>query len=163
MIVAMGAMPAAAAQRVLLAQGHWAALQSGDGRHCQAAARSLRDAPKGAQQARAAFAFDAGRGRRGELHVRLSRATRPGSSAILTVGSQPFQLAVRGPNAWSTGPAQEAAIIAAARVATGMRVEARDPGGRRFTDRYLLAGAPSAIDAAAAGCAGLLVKRANRD
>ena len=72
---------------------------------------------------------------------------------MLSVGPQPFQLVARGPEAWSTGPAQEAAIIAAARVATGMRVEARDSSGRRFADRYLLAGAPSAIDAAAAGCA----------
>src|SRR5688572_19110606 len=151
MVVALAAAPAPAAQRVLLARGHWAALQTTDGRHCQASARSLRGAPKGAEQARAAFAFDAGRGRRGELHVRLSRAARPGSSVMLTIGSQPFQLAARGPDAWSKGPAQEAAIIAAARVATGMRLEARDAGGRRFTDRYLLAGAPSAIDAAAAG------------
>ena len=35
-----------------------------------------------------------------------------------------------------------------------MRVEGRDAGGRRFADRYLLNGAPTAIDAAAAGCAG---------
>lgn len=149
----IAAVPAAAAQRVLLARGHWAALQSADGRNCQAVARSLRDAPKkGAEQARVAFAFDAGRGRRGELHVRLSRAARPGSSVMLSIGGQPFQLAARGPDAWSNGPAQEAAIIAAARVATGIRIEARDLGGRRFADRYLLAGAPSAIDAAAAAC-----------
>lgn len=144
--------PAEAAQRVLLARGHWAALQTANGRHCEAAARSLHNAPKGAEQARAAFAFDAGRGRRGELHLRLSRPARLGSSAMLTVGGQPFQLVVRGRDAWSRGPAQEAAIIVAARIATGMRVEARDLAGRRFTDRYLLAGAPSAIDAAAAGC-----------
>ena len=155
--------PADAAQRILFARGNWAALQSEDGRHCQAASRSLRDAAKGAEQARATFAFDAARGRRGEFHVRLSRAVRPGSNAMLTIGSQPFQLVARGPEAWSIGPAQEAAIIAAARVATGMRVEARDATGRRFVDRYLLAGAPSAIDAAAAGCATSLVKRSNRD
>jgi len=159
----MVAVPAEAAQRVLFARGQWAALQTVDGRHCQAAARSLRDAPKGAEQARATFAFDAGRGRRGEFHVRLSRAVRPGSSVMLSVGDQPFQLFARGNDAWSSGPAQEAAIIAAARIATGMRVEARDASGRRFADRYLLAGAPSAIDAAAASCATSLVKRANRD
>jgi len=146
------AAPTWAAQRLLFARGNWAALQSGDGRHCQAAARSLRDAPKGTVQAHATFAFDTGRGRRGEFHVRLSRAVRPGSSAMLSVGGQPFQLAARGFEAWSSGPPQEAAIIATARVATGMRVEARDAAGRRFVDRYLLAGAPSAIDAAAAAC-----------
>ena len=157
------AAPADAAQRVLFARGNWAALQSQDGRHCRAAARSLRDAPKGSEQARATFAFDVGRGRRGEFHVRLSRAVRSGSSVMLSLGGQPFQLVARGPDAWSIGTAQDAAIIAAARVATGMRVEARDQRGRRFADRYLLAGAPSAIDAAAAGCAPSLVKHPNRD
>ncbi|HMI40447.1 MAG TPA: hypothetical protein VK485_04380 [Sphingomicrobium sp.] len=155
--------PVDAAQRVLLARGQWAALQSQDGRHCQAAARSLHDAPKGAEQARATFAFDAFGPRHGEFHVRLSRIARPGSSVILSIGDQPFQLVGRGPRAWSIGPTQEAAIIAAARVASGMRVEARDASGRRFIDRYLLAGAPSAIDAAAVGCASSLVKSANRD
>ena len=149
----MVAAPVDAARRLLFARGNWAALQSDDRRQCHAIARSLRDAPKGAEQARATFAFDAAPGRRGEFHVRLSRAVRQGSSVMLSVGGQPFQLASRGPDAWSTGPAQEAAIIAAARIATGMRVEARDAAGRRFVDRYLLAGAPSAIDAAAAGCA----------
>jgi hypothetical protein len=38
------------------------------------------------------------------------------------------------------------------RTAGGMRVVARDVGGRRMSDRYLLAGAPTAIDAAAAAC-----------
>jgi hypothetical protein len=152
-LLMMFAEPAAASQRVLFARGQWAALQSLDGQHCQAVARALRNTPKGVEQARATFAFDLGRGRRGEFHVRLSRAVREGSSVILSVGDRPFQLIARGPEAWSMGPAQEAAIIAAARVAAGMRVEARDASGRRFIDRYLLAGAPSAIDAAAAACA----------
>ena len=73
---------------------------------------------------------------------------------MLTVGSRPFMLLSRGSWAWSRGPLQEAAILAAARIATSMRIEARDGAGRRFTDRYLLDGAPTAIDAAAAACAG---------
>ena len=73
---------------------------------------------------------------------------------MLTVGDRPFLLAARGDWAWSRGPAQEAAIIAAVRDAGGMRIEGRDASGRRFTDRYLLDGASTAIDAAAARCAG---------
>ena len=73
---------------------------------------------------------------------------------MLTIGERPFLLVARGDWAWSRGPLQEAAIIEAARVARSMRVEGRDAGGRRFTDRYLLDGAPTAIDAAAAACAG---------
>jgi hypothetical protein len=116
-------------------------------------ARSLRDAAKGQPQAYAAFLFDPARRQNGILSVRLSRPVRPGGSVLLTVGSRPFMLKGAGPFAWSRGPAQEAAIIAAVRSAGGMRVEARDAGGRRSVDRYLLDGAPTAIDAAAAACA----------
>jgi hypothetical protein len=35
-----------------------------------------------------------------------------------------------------------------------MHIEARDQSGRRFSDPYSLEGAPTAIDAAAARCAG---------
>ena len=73
---------------------------------------------------------------------------------MLTIEDRPFLLVGRGEWAWSTGPMQDSAIIAALRAGRSMRIEARDSAGRRFTDRYLLDGAPSAIDAAAAGCAG---------
>jgi len=53
----------------------------------------------------------------------------------------------------SRGPLQEQAIIAAARDASTMQVESRDGAGQRFSDPYLLDGAPTAIDAAAARCA----------
>ena len=72
---------------------------------------------------------------------------------MLTVGDEQFLLLTRGPDAWSRGPAQDMAIIAAIRRAGDMRVAFRDPAVRRFTDRYLLGGAPTAIDAAAAACA----------
>ena len=78
---------------------------------------------------------------------------------ILTIGDQPFLLVSRGDWAWSRGPLQEQAIIAAARNSGGMRIEARDLGGSRFVDRYLLDGAPTAIDAAAAACAGKMQRR----
>jgi hypothetical protein len=78
---------------------------------------------------------------------------------MLTVGDQPFLLVARGDWAWSRGPLQEQAIIAAVRAASGMRIEARDPSGRRFSDPYSLDGAPTAIDAAAARCAGKMEQR----
>ena len=73
---------------------------------------------------------------------------------ILTVGDQPFMLVERQDWVWSSGPAQEQAIIAAARNAGWMKIEARDLAGTRFIDPYSLDGAPTAIDAAAARCAG---------
>ncbi|HET7709280.1 MAG TPA: hypothetical protein VFK50_07085 [Sphingomicrobium sp.] len=142
------AMPAAA--RIVQARGQWAAIAE-QGR-CRAMARSLRDAAKGQRQAYAAFLFDPARRQAGVLSVRLSRPARPGGSVILTVGDRPFMLKGVGDFAWSRGPAQEAAIIAAVRRSSSMRVEARDGAGRRSVDRYLLDGAPTAIDAAAADC-----------
>ena len=144
-------LAAPASARVIQARGLWAAIEE-QGR-CRAMARSLRDAPKGQPQPYAAFLFDPARGQAGVLSIRLGRPVRAGGSVILTVGDRPFMLKGAGSFAFSRGPAQEAAIIAAVRSAGGMRVEAREPGGRRGVDRYLLDGAATAIDAAAAECA----------
>jgi hypothetical protein len=73
---------------------------------------------------------------------------------VATIGDQPFLLANRGDWAWSRDPAQQQAMLNAARYGQGMRVDSRDTRGRRMVDRYDLAGAATAIDAAAAACAG---------
>jgi len=143
---------AAPSGSVLFAGGGWAAIDRGG--VCQALSRSVLLAHKGRTQATAGFAFTPDRRRWGEFHAHLSRMPRGGSSVMLDVGGQPFLLVARGDWAWSRGPAQEQAIIAAARNASAMRVEARDAAGRRFVDTYALGGAPTAIDAAAAACAG---------
>ena len=141
-----------AAGKILLAVGTWSAIDRGA--VCIAAGRSAKIASKGKVQALAGFTFAADNSRWGEFHAQLSRVPRAGSSVILTVGNQPFLLTSRGDWAWSRGPNQEQAIVAAVRAATGMRIEARDAAGNRFTDPYALDGAPTAIDAAAAACAG---------
>ena len=130
--------------------GDWAAFDRGAS--CEAMSRSLLVPRKGEPQPHIAIAFDRGGARRGEVSVALRRPVRPGSSVVLTIGEQPFLLSARGAGAWSRGPAQENAIIAAIRSSGGMRVEARDMAGRRMVDRYALNGAPTAIDAAAASC-----------
>lgn len=142
---------AASADSILYANGAWAAIDRGA--VCEAATRSLRLAAKGKVQALAGFSFTPHHRRWGEFHARLSRVPRAGSSVILKIGDQPFLLVARGDWAWSRGPLQEQAIIAAARNGGAMRIEARDQGGGRFVDPYLLDGAPTAIDAAAARCA----------
>ena len=142
----------AAAQQIVFAGGHWAAIDRGA--TCEAGSRALRIATKGQVQARAGFAFDTVGPRHGQFFALLSRAPRPGSTIVLTVGNQPFLLVSNGQWAWSSGPEQERAIIAAARDAGGMIIRSRDRGGSRFTDRYMLDGAATAIDAAAARCAG---------
>ncbi len=152
MVFAVSASAAAGRGSVIHAGGGWAAIDRGS--VCEALARSVRIAARGKVQATAGFTFTPDRRRRGEFHARLSRGARPGSSVILTVGDQPFLLVSRGGWAWSRGALQEQAILAAARAAPSMRIDARDAGGRRFRDAYALSGAPTAIDAAAARCAG---------
>jgi hypothetical protein len=118
-------LPATASAQgsVIHAGGAWAAIDRGS--VCEAVTRTLRAAAKGKPQASAGFAFAADRRRWGEFHARLSRVARPGSSVMLTIGQQPFLLVARGDWAWSRGPMQEQAIIAALRGSGGMRVEAR--------------------------------------
>ena len=133
---------------IVAADGQWAALSQG--RTCEAAARSVGTAYKDRPPARASLSFDAGGPRQGQLAIRLSRVPRAGSTVMLTIGEQPFLLMSQGDLAWSRGPGQEQAIIAAMRTSGGMRVETRSLAGGRIVDRYSLDGAPLAIDAAAA-------------
>jgi hypothetical protein len=79
---------------------------------------------------------------------------RAGAAVMLRIDDQPFLLVSRANWAWSDGPLQERAIIAALRDGTRMTVESRDAAGQRFIDPYSLDGAATAIDAAAAACAG---------
>ena len=145
------ASPVLSSATPIFAGGAWAAIDRGAS--CEALSRSIRIAARGKVQATAGFAFSPDHRRWGEFHAHLSRVPRPGSSVMLQIGDQPFLLVARGDWAWSRGPLQEQAIIAAARDSSAMRVEARDGGGRRFVDSYVLEGAPTAIDAAAARCA----------
>ena len=141
------------APAVVAADGQWAALRKAG--TCEAASRSLGVVHKGRPPARASISFDAGGPRRGQFAARLSRLPRAGATDMQHVGDQPFLLLSQNDMAWSRGPRQEQAIIAAMRSSGGMRIEARSPGGGRIVDRYSLEGAPLAIDAAAACAAGL--------
>jgi hypothetical protein len=143
---------AAPAPRIVAAAGRWAALA--DARQCDAASLSLLPASKARLQGRASFTFDR-RSRHGQFAAALSKPVAPGASVMLTIDDQPFLLVAQGASAWSRGPEQESAIIAALRGAARMRIEGRSLRGLRFIDRYDLAGAPTAIDAAAACALGL--------
>jgi hypothetical protein len=144
--VAATGLAAAPPPRVVAAAGRWAAL--GGGGQCDAATLSLLPASKTRAQGRASLTFDGAR-RRGQFVAALSKPVA-GASVMLTIDDQPFLLVARGGNAWSRGPRQEAAIIASLRSATRMRIEGRSARGLRFIDRFDPAGAPTAIDAAAA-------------
>src|SRR6478672_12833045 len=107
---ASAAQPRAA---TIVAGGGWAALDRGDS--CLALSRSLRIAAKGKVQATAGFAFSPDRRRWGEFHARLRRMPRSGAAVMLRIDDQPFLLLARANEAWSEGPLQEQAIIAALR------------------------------------------------
>ena len=141
---------AGAAPQILFAGGNWAAIDFGG--QCEARSKALW--AKQGTEPYAGFAFGRGGIRQGLFYVHLGRPVRPGTSVIASVGSSPFLLAGNGQWAWAGSPQQRAAILQAARYGTALRVEYRDSSGRRTVDHYALGGAATAIDAAAAACAG---------
>src|SRR5690348_760754 len=101
------------APAIVAAEGQWAALRQGA--TCEAASRSQGATYKDRPLARASLSFDAGGPRHGQFSARLSRLPRPGATVMLHVGDQPFLLMSQNDMAWSRGPKQEQAIIAAMR------------------------------------------------
>lgn len=140
----------AGAERILFAGGNWAAIDFGG--RCEARSKALwvrRDT-----EPYAGFAFGESGKLQGRFYVHLSRPAREGATVIATIGSEPFLLGGKGEWAWSRNPEQQRAILDAARYGRSMRVDSRDRRGRRIVDHYALGGAATAIDAAAAACAG---------
>ena len=99
-----------------------------------------------------------GRGLHGSLHVRLSRARDRSAPVTLSIGGlggeRRFVLVANTGDAWAADAPSDRAIVAALRGGRSMSIEAVGDGGRPFADSYALAGAATAIDAAALGCAG---------
>jgi hypothetical protein len=157
--IVMGAFAAgavsAAPPKIAFAGGHWAAIAFGN--RCEARSRPLWFKPE--TQPYAGFAFDRAGRPRGVFYVHLGRPARGGATVIATIDNQPFLLAGKGEWAWSANAAQQQAILTAARYGQHMRIDSRDLGGRRIVDRYDLSGAATAIDAAAAACAGKIEPR----
>jgi hypothetical protein len=138
--------------------GQWGAFRDPQVPRCYAIAAATPEARASARAAREHAAFASvgtwpRRGVRGQLHFRLSRnlADRPRLS--LAIGGQRFELSGGGGDAWARDRTMDAAIVAAMRSAGSMSVSATDRAGRRFTDRYSLEGAATALDAATIGCA----------
>ena len=88
-----------------------------------------------------------------QLYVRLSRDRSANSGVTLTAGGRRFRLKADSNAAWAADRRMDLAIIAAIRSATSLSIETIGRDGRSIVDAYALRGAPSAIDAAALGCA----------
>ena len=89
---------------------------------------------------------------RGQVHFRLSRALRQGARIALRVDNRSFTLDGGGSDVWAPDRQADAAIVAAMRSGGSMQISTVDASGRRFTDRYSLEGAATALDAASVGC-----------
>ncbi|MCL6679756.1 hypothetical protein LZ519_10590 [Sphingomonas sp. RG327] len=139
------------AARILFAGGNWAAIDFGV--RCEARSKALW--AKRNTEPFAGFAFDRAGARQGQFYVHLGRPARTGAAVMATIGTEPFLLGANGQWAWSRSPDQQAGLLDAARYGTGMRIEYRDSSGRRTVEHYALAGAATAIDSAAAACAGI--------
>lgn len=90
---------------------------------------------------------------RNQVHFRLSRKLAPNAKIVLTIGDARFELAGGGGDAWPADARTNAAVLAAMRSAPTMTVSARATNGKGFSNTWPLAGAASAMDAAAIGCA----------
>lgn len=88
----------------------------------------------------------------GQIHLRLSRPRSPQAAVTLSVGERRFALTATAEDAWAPDARTDAAVIAAMRDGRSMSVETVAASGRPFADVYALAGAPTAIDAAALAC-----------
>jgi hypothetical protein len=93
------------------------------------------------------------KGVRGQVHFRLSRELSTAPRLSLLLGGTRYALTGGGADAWAPDKRIDAAIVAAMRSADGMSVSGVDKSGRRFSDRFSLKGAATAMDAATVGCA----------
>jgi len=132
---------------------NWGAFRDLQVPRCYAIAQPEKTATATGQAGFASVGTWPKRGVRGQVHVRLSRTLAPSAQISLNLGGQRFQLTGAGSDAWAQDRKMDAAIVAAMRSASSMSVSARDRSGRRFTDRYSLDGAATAMDAATVGCA----------
>lgn len=129
--------------------GGWGAFRDDDPAKCFAIAQ-----PVDPRQ-RAGFLSIAtwpGQNVRGQLHVRLSRPRGGTARVTLSVGDRRFDLVAGDADAWAPDARTDAAIIAAMRSSRSLSIEALGQGGVPFADTYALAGAATAIDAAALAC-----------
>jgi hypothetical protein len=151
------AVPAAAETSSLGVFGFWGAFKKDRPKGCYAItapqATSRRQAGPAVAPAFASVAYWPARAIRAQVHFRLSREKRNGSAVLLRIDDRMFQLVGGGSDAWAPGAAADALIVAAMRSGVTMTVETRSGTGALVRDSYQLRGAPTAIDAAAVGCA----------
>jgi hypothetical protein len=134
---------------------HWGAFQEKSGRRCFAITEPSRRARANEPRAFASVGYWPAKGVQGQVHFRLSAVKRSGSAVLLKIDERTFQLAAGAGDAWARDARSDAEIVAAMRTGVAMTVETRSERGAMVRDNYGLAGAATAIDAAAIACAKL--------
>lgn len=152
LLLALAAGPAAGAHEAVGVYQGWGAFRDAAPPRCYAIARAMIAGGRG--NAFASVGTWPGRRLRGSLHVRLSRDHDRAAPVTLSIGERRFALVARDADAWAGDAASDRAIVVAMRSGRSMSVETVGPGGAPFADVYALAGAATAIDAAALACAG---------
>lgn len=135
--------------------GQWGAFRDAEVPRCYAIAMADESRNRRDFQPFASIGTWPARNVRGQVHFRLSRELSDSPRVRLAIGSERFDLAAGGGDAWAADARADAAILSAMRGAGRMSVTATDARGNRFTDRYSLDGAATAMDAASVGCASL--------
>jgi hypothetical protein len=147
-LLALAAAPLAARESLGVYES-WAAFKDASPLRCYAIAKAQGTPPAPAY---ATVSNWPERKVRGAVHLVLSREVAGTAPVRLVVGDKRFDLVAKGRNAWAKDARADAAIVAALRSSARMSVSARGAKGS-FTDRYALAGAATAVDAATVGCA----------
>ena len=146
------AAPLAAKDRLGVYQG-WAAFRDPDTPRCYAISEPDETIGPPTRAAYVSIGFWPKRNVTHQLYVRLSRDRSANSGVTLTAGGRRFRLKANSSAAWAADRRMDLAIVAAIRSATSLSIETIGRDGRSIVDAYALRGAPSAIDAAALGCA----------
>lgn len=131
--------------------GQWAAFRDPEAPRCYAIATP--PDPNSRSGAFATIAWWPSAGVFGQLHLRFPRALSATYPITLAIGERRFRLRAQGRDAWALSAAADRAILTAMRQERHFGVAARGAGGERLTEGWTLRGAPSALDAAALGCA----------
>ncbi|GGZ91148.1 hypothetical protein [Novosphingobium arvoryzae] len=155
-ILALAALASPALARDALGMfGEWAAFRDPAVPRCYAIAKAAPSTLQRDYQPYADVAYWPRQGVRGQVHFRLSRKLAADAKITLSIGGQKIPLTGGGGDAWAVDKRGDAAIVAAMRSAREMTVSARDARGRGFSNTWQLAGAATAMDAAAVGCAAI--------
>ncbi|WP_397590382.1 hypothetical protein [Sphingorhabdus sp.] len=146
--------PLSAKERLGVYQG-WAAFRDPAAHRCYAITAPEETLSKPIHPAFLSIGFWPSRGVTHQVYVRLSCDRSANSGVILSAGGRRFRLRAAGDGVWALDRRMDLAVVAAMRSATSLSIETIGRDGQSIIDTYSLRGAPSAIDAATLGCAGM--------